>query len=437
MTNVTIFNGERGVIDIRKNKGHIHCTKNNSSIEYIYDLNKRAWTKIRHYKHHKDTKEKVNISEHTQWFYKCALNIKDDMQLAKLMIFAIGTRYLDKLTSIVHIFSRFTQGTVKKYKEWYQWGFKIKEIERYFEKDINLHDTISSCPYHRISIPYAPNEISFTALRLLRNIQEEKGYITTGQIQLFQKHFANGEYKIYMQLLEENDKIENENLFYVNDYHVGHNIIEEYGKDYISTNRVNKLMKIIMEYNLDIASLLNWLRYQFHVEKNKITYILDTYPDYLRMEYKLKERYSKMEKYPKNFRTKEHQVMAEYNAKKEEINETEFKANSDKFKRYEYQDDKYKVIVPSTPKMIEDEANQQEHCVRSYIKDMQHGKTCICFIRYLDNLSQSLLTVEVKKDTIVQVRGEHNRKPTEDENTFVDKWAREKQLQESYYRGDG
>lgn len=437
MTNVTIFNGERGVIDIRKNKGHIHCTKNNSSIEYIYDLNKRAWTKIRHYKHHKDTKEKVNIAEHTQWFYKCALNVKDDIKLAKLMIFAIGTRYWDGLTSIVHIFSRFTQGTVEKYKEWYQYGFKIKEIEKYFENKIDIHDTVSSCPQHHVSIQYAPNEISPIAIKLLRDIQKDKGYITTGQIQLFQNHFANGEYNVYMQLLEENNKIENENLFYVNDYHGGHNIIEEYGKDYPSTNRVDRLMKIIMEYNLDISSLLNWLRYQFHVEKNKITYILDTYPDYLRMEYKLKERYSKMEKYPKNFRTKEHQVMVEYNAKKEEIDEKEFKANSDKFKRYEYQDDRYKVIVPSTPKMIEDEANQQEHCVRSYIKEMQRGKTCICFIRYLDNLSQSLLTVEVKKDTIVQVRGEHNREPTESENAFVDKWAEEKQLQESYYRGDG
>jgi hypothetical protein len=78
---------------------------------------------------------------------------------------------------------------------------------------------------------------------------------------------------------------------------------------------------------------------------------------------------------------------------------------------------------------IIDEAEQQHHCVASYVDSVRKGETHIMFIRYKDSPEESLLTVEVTPEQkIVQVRGFMNRAYTHAEYDFMKEWATKKQL---------
>ena len=95
----------------------------------------------------------------------------------------------------------------------------------------------------------------------------------------------------------------------------------------------------------------------------------------------------------------------------------------------DYENDLFKVVVPLTNTMIVDEAEQQRHCVASYIDKIVRGETHIVFIRMKDNIDESLLTVEINNDnTICQVRGFQNRAYNRVEYDFMKEWAEAKKL---------
>ena len=106
-----------------------------------------------------------------------------------------------------------------------------------------------------------------------------------------------------------------------------------------------------------------------------------------------------------------------------------FSLEQEKMKPYEYSNDIFKVIVPMSSADILDEAQQQQHCVASYIERIRNGKTHILFIRQPIAEDVSYLTVEVTPDArIVQVRGFQNRDYTKLEYSFLKEWAEAKDL---------
>lgn len=73
----------------------------------------------------------------------------------------------------------------------------------------------------------------------------------------------------------------------------------------------------------------------------------------------------------------------------------------------------YYVVAPKNTDDLKKEGDNLNHCVASYIKRVIDNECLIYFLR--KNKEESLITFEVKHNTIIQVRGMHNRKPTDEE----------------------
>ena len=146
------------------------------------------------------------------------------------------------------------------------------------------------------------------------------------------------------------------------------------------------------------------------------------YLDYLKMQ---KEMYGKVkEKYPQYWLSEKQMLINKYNQWNELKRKIGFELNQSEIKMFEYENENYKIIVPLMSSDIIDEANQQHHCVASYIDKISRGETHIVFVRKPDKPEESVLTVEINVDNeVCQVRGFMNRDYTLEEYKFIKEWA--------------
>jgi len=102
--------------------------------------------------------------------------------------------------------------------------------------------------------------------------------------------------------------------------------------------------------------------------------------------------------------------------------------NSSDYKKLEGTTDNYRIIVPQNTDEVKNEGIKLHHCVASYIDLIISGQTKILFMRDKDSLEESLLTLEVRGNTLIQYRGAINRNPNEKEMMALKKWAKKKKL---------
>lgn len=211
-------------------------------------------------------------------------------------------------------------------------------------------------------------------------------------------------------------------------------LIEGLGKDFSMFWSCNKCYEVFTQYKCDFRVFFTYLLYTIKYRNglginHHCCGCFDTgdYLDYLNMQIQM---YGKMkEKYPLYWLSEHNMMVHKYNDFKKLHKDECFSINQEKIKDVEYKDEHYSVIVPTTNTDILDEADQQQHCVASYIDKIVDGETHILFIRDNVNLDASLLTVELSPDrSIVQVRGFQNRLYTKDEYEFMKKWADERKL---------
>ncbi len=189
---------------------------------------------------------------------------------------------------------------------------------------------------------------------------------------------------------------------------------------------------LVNEYNCDLVSLLQYFNYTIK-NKNRLSvgdyyqFRIKDYVDYLNMQ---RDMYGKIkEKYPVYWLSEKQILIGKYNAWRELKKDELIELNQENMRKYEFEDRYYKIIIPTTTADILDEASQQEHCLASYVNTIRDGRTNVVFIRSQLNLEQSCLTVEIRDGKIHQIKGRYNRRPTEDEMKFVDKWCKEKELE--------
>jgi hypothetical protein len=84
------------------------------------------------------------------------------------------------------------------------------------------------------------------------------------------------------------------------------------------------------------------------------------------------------------------------------------------------------VLAPTETKDLQNEGDVLNHCVASYIKRVIEGQCLIYFLRI--NEDESLITLEVRNGDIVQVKGSHNRKPSEKETEALLEFAKDRKL---------
>ena len=194
------------------------------------------------------------------------------------------------------------------------------------------------------------------------------------------------------------------------------------------------LATILKDYGVDFRRFLTYLAYTIkyrnglaiqsygsYYSNNQFT--LSDYADYLRMQ---KQMYGKIkEKYPLYWLSEKQMMNNKYNEWKRFRDIDIATLNQDELSKYEYEDKVFKVVVPKLNIDILDEAEQQHHCVASYIDRITKGETHVVFIRTKLSPEESLLTVEITPDgKIVQVRGFQNRYYNKLEYSFMKDWAK-------------
>lgn len=146
-------------------------------------------------------------------------------------------------------------------------------------------------------------------------------------------------------------------------------------------------------------------------------YLMKELHDYARM---MSEISPKFDKYPRNFLTTHKIAIRNYNRLKQEFDEKLFKKQIRK--EYEYKFKDYYFIYPDSTQDIKDEAVQQNNCVASYIKNVITGDCHIMFLRKLNALNHSLVTIEIRNNQIVQAKRRFNDPVTNEDQEAIDAW---------------
>lgn len=84
----------------------------------------------------------------------------------------------------------------------------------------------------------------------------------------------------------------------------------------------------------------------------------------------------------------------------------------------------YCFMVPKDLNELVVEGKQLHHCVggSTYVEGHRNGKTTIIFVRQAKQPDKPFYTLEFKNGKIVQLRGKHNKKPTQDIEKVADEW---------------
>ena len=87
----------------------------------------------------------------------------------------------------------------------------------------------------------------------------------------------------------------------------------------------------------------------------------------------------------------------------------------------------YMVVAPKNTEDLKKEGDNLNHCVASYIKRVIDNECLIYFLR--KEKDTSLITFEVRDNRIVQIRGLHNRKATQQEMSALQEFANCRKLE--------
>lgn len=121
---------------------------------------------------------------------------------------------------------------------------------------------------------------------------------------------------------------------------------------------------------------------------------------------------------------REHDIAARnFNLIVDKIIEDNFIQKAKGLKIYEYENKKYKILVPKTPQELINEGKNNRNCVGSYVKSFSEGNSKIFFIRDKKHIDSSYVTLEMRGSCITQAYLSANRtitdKPTLD---FIAEW---------------
>lgn len=131
--------------------------------------------------------------------------------------------------------------------------------------------------------------------------------------------------------------------------------------------------------------------------------------------------------YPKNFK-KAHDKAAANVRSRELAEECKIIAGllPDMHNKYDFSNDNLLIKAPDSGQDIIYEGQALHHCVDSYVPQVAKGSTVILFIRRKESPDKPYVTVEVRKNKIVQVRGFGNKNPESDVTDFVEQFKRAK-----------
>ena len=108
-------------------------------------------------------------------------------------------------------------------------------------------------------------------------------------------------------------------------------------------------------------------------------------------------------------------LKVQLNTNQEEVFVNRYKG----FKNWEDKKSGYTLLAPKESKEVIQEGSDQSTCVGSYLHKILNGECLILFLRKIENLKHSLVTVEYAHGAVIQARGQFNRDMTEEEKEIL------------------
>ena len=174
--------------------------------------------------------------------------------------------------------------------------------------------------------------------------------------------------------------------------------------------------KLIEEYGYTAKPLLLYIDQLKTFEAlEDVRFVVKELYDYANM---MKTISPKFDKYPRHFLTTHEIACRNYNRMKKEFSEELFKKRINK--QYECSFGDYIFIYPDSTQDIKDEAAQMSNCVASYIDKVIDGECHILFLRKKSKPDESLVTIEVRNNHIVQARRRFNDDVTVEDQKAID-----------------
>ena len=174
----------------------------------------------------------------------------------------------------------------------------------------------------------------------------------------------------------------------------------------------------------DLKKLLEYCKpYDLYNYKLKDTWL---YLDYIgfckELRYNLKD---KSVLYPKNLKSKHDELQNLIEINKSKQTAKKIKARYNKIKKNIYENKKFIIYPTKSVEEMINESAQQNNCVKTYADRVAKGQCDIYFMRLVNELEKSLVTVEVQDNKVVQQRIKNNMDTTPDQKRFLKKWEKE------------
>lgn len=204
---------------------------------------------------------------------------------------------------------------------------------------------------------------------------------------------------------------------------LGYNYRYSLGKYSISNE---KLVNLLNSISFDMKRLIEYLCFDLYAQGME-TIKIGEYCDFIEMSTVYYENASKIpDKYPKALLTEHDIISLKYNELRKEMDERKFKLQYESFKKEMgieddltlFKCDDVSILLPENPKDLVEEGQRLGHCVGTYVDRVSNGECLIVFGRQKDNLSESYLTIELRKRLnslgemtyeIAQVQGDNKR----------------------------
>ena len=197
------------------------------------------------------------------------------------------------------------------------------------------------------------------------------------------------------------------------------NLEKEEAKDFLEDLNSDCFFTLVEEYKYDIKSLVEYLfNYLKPFENLEHKEAIQLLRDYYRMANAIGRN---VKKYPKYLKSMHDILTSNFNAYKKEYDEILF----EKLKKpeLEFKDKVFCIIVPKNSKEIISEGTSLNQCVGSYVDKILREETYIFFLRKTETSEESLITLELKNNKIVQAKGSYNRPLNEEERKFLGKYS--------------
>jgi len=222
-----------------------------------------------------------------------------------------------------------------------------------------------------------------------------------------------------LQLLQKTDNMLFQKLRYSNTndlrYLIKNNILDDFLNSNLELNNTNiNLLKEISKF-IPLKKLRNYPKGL----KN-----LNIYKDYLNMSKELALNYkSKKDLFPRNLVSRHNKLQTKIKIIEDMNTQFATYLRYLELAKYTYSDNKYIIFPTPSIDSLKDEGKQQENCVVSYLKPYINGDTELFFVRKLDDVCKSFITLEYKNGHVIQKELQHhNRNFTEEQNAFINKW---------------